>query len=81
MCFLKQETALVFFTDPQEVCEGLLPQIIMKQTMKQFVADGRRGATPSVASIPARHFEPRMKHVLKRWETWDILFYIILGER
>ena len=61
-----------FSTDPHEVCEGVLPQIIVKRAMKQ-VSYAWQGATPGAPSIPARRLEPRMKHVVKPWENWDIL--------
>jgi len=62
-----------FSTDPHEVCEGLLPQIVVKRTMKQILCRTHGEATPSVPAIPAVRLEPWMKHVFKPWEKRDIL--------
>ena len=43
---------LFFFTDPQEVCEGLLPQIIAKRAMKQ-IACRMRGEGPHLVYRPS----------------------------
>ena len=70
LCF-SHETAL-FSHRPHEVCEGLLPQIIVKRAMKQIscrtCGKGPHLVYQHVPTIPARRLEPRMKHVVKPLE-------------
>ena len=51
LCFLARNSPSKT-TDPHEVCARLLPQMVVKRTMKaNFVSYAWRGATPSVYTI------------------------------
>jgi hypothetical protein len=74
---VSRTTRPFFSTDPQEVCEGVLPQIIVKRTMKQILRR-TRGEGPHLQYRPSRRLELRMKHVENR--KFEI-YYVIMGER
>ena len=80
LCFLARNSPSKT-TDPQEVCAGLLPQMVVKRTMKQILCrtHGEGPQLVYIQSIPARRLEPWMKHVLKPLE--NEIYYVIIGER
>ena len=63
-----------FFTDPHEVCEGLLLQIIVKPAINR-ISCRMRGEGPHLVYLPVRRLERKMKHAKTggKSEMYDVL--------
>ena len=70
-CAFSHETALLFHGPPRSLRRVVVASDCQTNHEANFMSYAWQGATPSVPSIHARRFAPRMKHVVKPWENQD----------